>query len=128
VRGFGAAAGDTELKLFVKKEGDTSDAAVTATPSTLVGELKKSIIEELGLTERPSVLELVAMAKGADGEKLHRVLNTRNTVGEEGLASRTSIYIRPTRTAASKAAAAEAGALCLGQLAGCPCVVPDVRS
>jgi hypothetical protein len=110
VRGFGAAAGDTELKFFVKKEGDTSDAVVTATPSMLVGELKKSIIEELGLTERPSVLELVAVVKGAGGEELHRALNTRNTVGEEGLASRATIFIRPTRTAASIAAAAIARA------------------
>jgi hypothetical protein len=142
VRGFGAAAGDTELKFFVKKEGDTSDAVVTATPSTLVGELKDAIIVKLPSLRGSdlSALELVAVVKGADGEELHRVLNTRNTVGEEGLASRTSIYVRPTRTtaskiyvrptrtAASKAAAVEAGALCLGQLAGCACVMPDVHS
>jgi hypothetical protein len=99
-RTFGAGA---ELKIFAKKEGDIGDAVVTCTPEMLVGELKKAIIGELNLSERPSALELVAI----DADGTARILDTHVTVAEAKLASRACITIRPIATA-------EAGACCRG--------------
>lgn len=106
MRAFSAAR---KLVFFVKQEheGDVTDIAVKATAGTLVGELKDVIIAKLRSTERPIALELVAVAKGADGKEEHRVLNTHKTVGEEGLTSRTTIYTRLTAAEAAKAAQAK---------------------